>query len=184
MRKYIKSFLLITAVAFVLAGCSIFPPETSLKNYLDSFKDVTRDNIDSYLNIELDTNNDETRTIMEDVYVDIINGFEYEIINVDKDGNNATVNLKVTSVDISEFQLETEKTFTDLLENDIDKFKNLTEDEIVLEMAKLYKETLASYESTTREVKIELIKGEDNLWSYNGKYTVFDEVFNTNNYLK
>jgi len=121
MKKVYK-LLLVVGICLVLAGCGCMKKTAkgAVQDYLNQYKNLSSNVISSMDNVVNDENltdsqKEKYRDILKRQYQDL----KYEIVNEKYDGDNATVEVKITVYDLYKVQ----KDANNYLTNSGDEFK-------------------------------------------------------------
>ena len=121
MKKVYK-LLLVVGICLVLAGCGCMKKtaKASVQDYLNQYKNLSSNvisSMDDVVNDEnlTDSQKEKYRDILKRQYQDL----KYEIVNEKYDGDNATVEVKITVYDLYKVQ----KDANNYLTNNGDEFK-------------------------------------------------------------
>ncbi|MBR5795681.1 MAG: hypothetical protein IKY26_06015 [Erysipelotrichaceae bacterium] len=154
-----KIFVLLLSLLLIttLFGCGA-KPSSIIKESFDEFKSLTYEEISSEYGFDLSGIVDDPE--FEKLFVELLQDFDYEILDETVDGDTAVVTVKITSNNIG---AKLQEGFTNALSMAFTLvFSDLTEDEITEKIAETILEPLNECEKTfVNTVDVKLTKTDD-----------------------
>lgn len=177
--KKTKIFVLALALVIGLSACGTPAPEEAVAQTLDALKSADEAQIEKYMNYdELTASMGSVPKAASDVVTTLLKNIDYEILSASTEGDSATVETKISNIDMGQvMQAFFEDLMTFAMEN-IDETQNMSPEETQAKAAEFLNAAVEKYKDTRAEntVSVKLSK-QGGKWEVTQDEAFTDAVF-------